>query len=126
MLFGSSRNSYCASGAFVGTFLYALYIPRVTQQNRFYMHSRTRKAHQRIPRARLVRPAPLRGVCGVDKIDTAFGALPRALDEAHQPGQDDRERYTPGEFLKQAGLVIAVCLGLAMLAQFLVMVVGEY
>jgi hypothetical protein len=76
--------------------------------------------------ARLVWPPPLRGVCGVDKIDTAFGALPRSFDEAHQPAQDDRARYTPGEFLKQAGLVIAVCLGLAMLAQVLVMVVGEY
>ena len=44
----------------------------------------------------------------------------------HQPAQDARAQYTPGEFLKQAGLVIAVCLGLAMLAQVLVMIVGEY
>jgi hypothetical protein len=64
--------------------------------------------------------------CGVDKIDTAFRALPCPLDKAHQPAQDARGQYTPGEFLKQAGLVIAVCLGLAMLAQVLVMVVGEY
>ena len=62
----------------------------------------------------------------MDKIDTAFGALPRAPDEAHQPAQDARAQYTPGEFLKQAGLVIAVCLGLAMLAQVVVMIVGEY
>jgi hypothetical protein len=62
----------------------------------------------------------------VDKIDTAFGALPRAVDEAHRPAQDERPRYTPGEFLRQAGLVIAVCLGLAMLVQVLVMAVGEY
>ena len=62
----------------------------------------------------------------MDKIDTAFGALPRAVDEAHPPAQDERAQYTPGEFLRQAGLVIAVCLGLAMLAQVLVMVVGEY
>jgi hypothetical protein len=64
--------------------------------------------------------------CGVDKIDTAFGALPRAVDEAHRLAQDERAQYTPGEFLRQAGLAIAVCLGLAMLAQVLVMVVGEY
>ncbi len=64
--------------------------------------------------------------CGVDKIDTAFGALPRAVDEAHQPAQDARVEYTPGEFLKNAGTVIAVCLGLAVLAQLLVRIVGAY
>ena len=64
--------------------------------------------------------------CGVDKIDTALGALPRAVDEAHRPAQDARVQYTPGEFLRNAGLVIAVCLGLAALAQLLVMIVGEY
>jgi hypothetical protein len=63
--------------------------------------------------------------CGVDKLDTAFGALPRAVDEAQQPTQDGRAQYTPGEFLKHAGIVIAVCLGLALLAQALVAMVGE-
>ena len=62
----------------------------------------------------------------MDKTDTAFGALSRALDEEHPPAQDERAQYTPGEFLRQAGLVIALCLGVAMLAQVLVMVVGEY
>ena len=62
----------------------------------------------------------------MDKIDTAFGALPRAGDESDEPTQDTRAQYTPGEFLNQAGIVIAVCLGLAMLAQVLVMIVGEY
>ena len=61
----------------------------------------------------------------MDKIDTAFGAVPRALDEEQPSAQHDRAQYTPGEFLKQAGLVIAVCLGLAMLAQVLVAMVGE-
>lgn len=64
--------------------------------------------------------------CGVDKIENAFGALQRARDELYEPAQDARTRYTPGDFLKQAGMVIAVCLGLAMLAQVLVMIVGEY
>jgi hypothetical protein len=64
--------------------------------------------------------------CGVDKIETAFGALPRAPDELHQPIQDAPAQYTPGEFLKQAGMVIAVCLALAMLAQVVVMIIGEY
>jgi hypothetical protein len=63
---------------------------------------------------------------GVDKIETAFGALPRARDELHRPAQEAPAQYTPGDFLKQAGMVIAVCLGLAMLAQVLVMIVGEY
>ena len=62
----------------------------------------------------------------MDKIENAFGALQRARDELHEPAQDARTRYTPGDFLKQAGMVIAVCLGLAMLAQVLVMIVGEY
>lgn len=62
----------------------------------------------------------------MDKTDTAFGAFSRALDEEHPPPQDERAQYTPGEFLRQAGLVIALCLGVAMLAQVLVMVVGEY
>jgi hypothetical protein len=64
--------------------------------------------------------------CGVDKFETAFGALPRALDELHEPAQDAPAQYTPADFLKQAGMVIVVCLGLAMLAQVLVMIVGEY
>jgi hypothetical protein len=64
--------------------------------------------------------------CGVDKFETAFGALPRPTDELHEPAQDAPAQYTPGEFLKQAGMVIAVCLGLAMLAQVVVMIVGEY
>jgi hypothetical protein len=64
--------------------------------------------------------------CGVDKFETAFGALPRAVDELHEPTLDSPAHYTPGDFLKQAGIVIVVCLGLAMLAQVLVMIVGEY
>jgi hypothetical protein len=64
--------------------------------------------------------------CGVDKFETGFGALPHALDELHEPAQDAPAQYTPGDFLKQAGMVIVVCLGLAMLAQVLVMIVGEY
>ena len=62
----------------------------------------------------------------MDKTGTAFGALSRALDEERPPAQAGRAQYTIGEFLRQAGLAIAVCLGLAMLAQVLVLVVGEY
>ena len=62
----------------------------------------------------------------MDKIETAFGALPRARDELHRPAQDAPAQYTPGDFLNQVGIVIAVCLGLALLAQVLVMIVGEH
>ena len=62
----------------------------------------------------------------MDKTDTAFGELSCARDEQHPPPQDERALYTPGEFLRQAGLVIVVCLGLAMLAQVVAMGVGEY
>ena len=62
----------------------------------------------------------------MDKFETAFGALPRAVDELHEPTQNAPEQYTPGDFLKHAGMVIVVCPGLAMLAQVLVMIVGEY
>jgi hypothetical protein len=72
------------------------------------------------------RRGPRLGVeCDVDKIDTAFGALARPIDD-QDAAQADRSQFTPGEFFRQAGLVIAVCLGLAMLAQLLVLVVGEY
>ena len=64
--------------------------------------------------------------CGVDKIDTAFRALPRAPDDLHQRVQDTPAKYMPGGFLKEAGIIIAVSLGLAMLAQVVVMIVGEY
>jgi hypothetical protein len=64
--------------------------------------------------------------CSVDKFETAFGALPRAADELHEPTQNAPAHYSPADFLKQAGMVIVVCLGLAMLAKVLVMMVGEY
>jgi hypothetical protein len=40
--------------------------------------------------------------------------------------QDNRAPFARGEFLRQAGLVITACLGLAMLAQGLVMIVVQY
>ena len=64
--------------------------------------------------------------CGVNKIQTTLGALPRARDELNEPAQNTPTQYPPLEFLKQAGMVIVVCLGLAMIAQVLVMSVGEY
>lgn len=62
----------------------------------------------------------------MDKIETTAGALPRAIEELHKPIQDAHGQYTPGDFLKQSGMCIAVCLGLAMVAEVLVMIVGQY
>jgi hypothetical protein len=35
-------------------------------------------------------------------------------------------RYTPDEFVRELGVVLAACLGLALLAQLLVAIVGQY
>jgi len=62
----------------------------------------------------------------VDKTDT-----PSAQCHVHSTRSISRSgtierRIRLANFLREAGLVIAVCLGLAMLAQGLVMVVGQY
>ena len=57
--------------------------------------------------------------CGVETTDTAFEAV-------QAPVQESRTTHSPGGFLRQFGAVIAVCLGLALLAQALVAIVGVY
>ena len=57
--------------------------------------------------------------CSVEDIDTAFGHV-QETDEA------SGAEYAPRDFLRQFGAVIAICLGLALLAHVLVTVVGEY
>jgi hypothetical protein len=57
--------------------------------------------------------------CSVQNIKTAFGHVQEPVAE---PGTD----YAPRDFLRQFGAVIAVCLGLALLAHVLVMIVGTY
>ena len=61
--------------------------------------------------------------CGCD---TAFGAPPHASNRSRQPDPEPGAHYPPAEFLRQVGVVVAVCLVLALLAQILVMLVGEY
>jgi hypothetical protein len=53
----------------------------------------------------------------METTDTAFGEVQAPVQEA---------RTTPGDFLRQFGAVIAICLGLALLAQALVTIVGVY
>ena len=55
----------------------------------------------------------------MQNLDTAFG---HAQEPVAEPGTD----YAPRDFLRQFGAVIAICLGLALLAHVLVMVTGTY
>jgi hypothetical protein len=55
----------------------------------------------------------------METTDTAFG-------EVQAPVQEARKTYSPGDFLRQFGAVIAICLGLALLAQALDTIVGVY
>jgi len=51
--------------------------------------------------------------------DLSSNASPRGLgDEATVP-QDSGSGFTPGAFFKEAGTLIAVCLGLSLLMQIL-------
>jgi hypothetical protein len=63
---------------------------------------------------------------GMEHIEIASNARQRAFAEAHEPVQGTGTQYSPGDFLKQFGVVIAICLGLALLAHVLVALVGEY
>ena len=55
----------------------------------------------------------------MENTDTAFG-------QAQEPVEVPGTQYAPGDFLRQFGAVIAICLGLALLANVLVTIVGEY
>ena len=50
----------------------------------------------------------------------------RAFTEAHEPFQEPVTRYSPADFLRQFAVVIAICLGLALMAHVVVALVGEY
>jgi len=45
-------------------------------------------------------------------------------NEEHRVTQNPGARFTPGQFFKEAGILIAVCLGLGLLAQVLVPMLG--
>lgn len=61
----------------------------------------------------------------MDQIEIASDALPLAFAEADGSFQEGTQ-YSPGDFLKQFGAVIAICLGLALLAHVLVAFTGVY
>ena len=43
----------------------------------------------------------------------------RTLDMEHTAGQDADRQFTPGDFFREAGIVIAVCLALGAILQVL-------
>ena len=64
--------------------------------------------------------------CGVEEIDPAYGALPRSPAAVRDVADESGAGFTAADFFKQTGTVIAVCLGLAAMAQVLVTIVGQY
>jgi hypothetical protein len=63
--------------------------------------------------------------CGVEHIDVASHARPTAYGAAHEPVEDEGTQYSPGDFLRQFAVVIAICLGMALIAHVLVAIVGK-
>jgi hypothetical protein len=53
----------------------------------------------------------------VDDIQTAYGAV-------REPAEETRDQYSPGDFLRRFASVIAICLGLALLAHVLMAMAG--
>ena len=62
--------------------------------------------------------------CVVAELDTVHASQPAVFTKADQPIRQPHGEYTPGDFLRQFGTVIAICLGLATLAHLLVFMVG--
>ena len=54
-----------------------------------------------------------------DDRTSSFGAV-------HQPTEEPNTTYTPGDFVREAGYIIAICLGLGLLAHILLAVPGQY
>lgn len=62
----------------------------------------------------------------VDNIDTASRAPLRAFERTPEASQESDKQYSPGDFLRQFGAVVAICLGLALMAHVLVTLSGSY
>jgi hypothetical protein len=61
---------------------------------------------------------------GVEKSGGVFYARTRVADERHCTSREPDADYPVSEFLKRVGTVFATCLGLALLAHVLVVIVG--
>ena len=64
--------------------------------------------------------------CGVKHIDVASDVRRTAYGAPHETVENEGTQYSPGDFLRQFAVVIATCLGMALLAHVLVAVVGGY
>ncbi len=60
----------------------------------------------------------------VENIDIASAARPTAYGAAHETVQQDGSLYAPTDFLRRFALVIAVCLGMALMAHVLAIAGG--
>jgi hypothetical protein len=60
----------------------------------------------------------------VNNPDMIADTRPTSFGAADEPLEASDSTYTPGEFLRQAGYVISVCLGLGLLAHALLAVPG--
>jgi len=108
------------------THLYGFFMRPPPARHRLYTQSLTtytREGHRAGRALRDWRPCM---ECGVEQIEVASGAPPRAFAEVDGSFQGTRTQYSPGDFLKQFGAVIAICLGLALLAHVLVAFTGVY
>jgi hypothetical protein len=63
--------------------------------------------------------------CIVAEVDSVHATQPTNFTETDQPIQEPHEEYTLGDFLRQFGSVIAICLGLATLAHLAVFIAGD-
>ncbi len=59
------------------------------------------------------------------EVDTVHATQPTNFASADQPIRGPDDEYTPGDFLRQFGSVIAICLGLATLAHLAVFMAGD-
>jgi hypothetical protein len=57
--------------------------------------------------------------CHVRNANIAQDVRQHALDAASTTSRDDPAQFTPGQFFREAGAVIAVCLALGLLAHIL-------
>lgn len=72
-----------------------------------------------IARDRAPRALPGRKECNVKNASPARSDEPFLLDVERTAIQETHEQFTPGDFFREAGTVIAVCLALGLLMQFL-------
>jgi hypothetical protein len=58
--------------------------------------------------------------------NTVQDAKQCALSEEEGSNADPATKFTPSQFFKEVGILVSVCIGLALLAQVLVPMIGEH